>query len=292
MRAVLEDDGRVVETYSSCEAFLEAFDPGKSACLLIDAYLPGMSGLELLERLHNDGHSLPAIMITGNADVPMAVQAMKAGALDFIEKPIGREEVIASIERALELSRELWKVAGIARVSVSSPRGSHDPTTRSDGKGACGPAEQEHCRRSRHQPAHRREPSRRHHEENRIEVAARAGEVGALGGGLSKNSRHRVLRSRDPLAVSPREYAPEPLADECDHRRFWLWPESAPKGSPPGRNAGNALRQFGYPRFGGPGHGGASRSIVSDPFTYEQDGLSAPGPRNREGAQGRCISRF
>ena len=113
IRAVLEDDGRVVETYSSCKAFLEAFDPGKSACLLIDAYLPGMSGLELLEKLHNEGHRLPAIMITGNADVPMAVQAMKAGALDFIEKPIGREELTASIERALELSRELGKVAGI-----------------------------------------------------------------------------------------------------------------------------------------------------------------------------------
>jgi len=107
---VLEDDGRVVETYSSCEAFLEAFDPGKSACLLIDAYLPAMSGLELLERLHNDGHRLPAIMITGNADVPMAVQAMKAGALDFIEKPIGREELIAGIERALELSRDSGKL--------------------------------------------------------------------------------------------------------------------------------------------------------------------------------------
>ena len=111
IRAVLEDDGRVVETYASCEAFLEAFDPGKSACLLIDAYLPGMSGLELLEKLHEDGHRLPAIMITGNADVPMAVQAMKAGALDFIEKPIGREELIAGIERALELSKDSGKLA-------------------------------------------------------------------------------------------------------------------------------------------------------------------------------------
>jgi two-component system CheB/CheR fusion protein len=110
MRAVLEDDGRVVETYASCEAFLEAFDPGKSACLLIDAYLPGMSGIELLEKLHQDGHRLPAIMITGNADVSMAVQAMKAGALDFIEKPIGREELIAGIERALELSEDSGKL--------------------------------------------------------------------------------------------------------------------------------------------------------------------------------------
>jgi two-component system CheB/CheR fusion protein len=110
IRAVLEDDGRVVETYASCEAFLEAFRPGHSACLLIDAYLPGMNGLELLRKLHDDGHRLPSIMITGNSDVPMAVEAMKAGALDFIEKPIGREELIASIERALELSQDSNKL--------------------------------------------------------------------------------------------------------------------------------------------------------------------------------------
>ena len=91
IRTVLEDHGRVVESYASSEAFLDAFDPGRSACLLIDAYLAGMSGLELLEKLHDEGHRLPAIMITGNADVPMAVEAMKAGALDFIEKPIGRD---------------------------------------------------------------------------------------------------------------------------------------------------------------------------------------------------------
>ncbi len=111
IRAVLEDDGRTVETYASCEAFLEAFRPGDSACLLIDAYLPGMSGLELLQKLHDDGHRLPSIMITGNSDVPMAVEAMKAGALDFIEKPIGGEDLIASIERALELSQDSSKLA-------------------------------------------------------------------------------------------------------------------------------------------------------------------------------------
>jgi two-component system, chemotaxis family, CheB/CheR fusion protein len=110
IRAVLEDDGRVVETYPSCEAFLDGFHSDKSACLLIDAYLPGMSGLELLEKLHDDGHGLPAIMITGNGDVPMAVKAMKAGALDFIEKPIAGEALIASIDRALELSRDSSKL--------------------------------------------------------------------------------------------------------------------------------------------------------------------------------------
>jgi len=127
IRTVLEDDGRLVETYASCEAFLEALRPGHSACLLIDAYLPGMSGLELLQRLRDDGHHLPSIMITGNSDVPMAVEAMKAGALDFIEKPIGRDELIASIDRALELSQDSnklqeWRESAATHLAGLTPR--------------------------------------------------------------------------------------------------------------------------------------------------------------------------
>ena len=123
LRAALEDDGRAVETYASSEAFLQAFDPGNTACLLIDAYLPGMSGLDLLAKLHDDGHRLPAIMITGNADVHMAVEAMKAGALDFIEKPIGREELIASIERALELSKDSGKLTKVRESAAANLAG-------------------------------------------------------------------------------------------------------------------------------------------------------------------------
>jgi two-component system CheB/CheR fusion protein len=78
---------------------------------LIDAYLPGMSGLELLQRLGAEPHRLPAIMITGNSDVPMAVRAMKAGAIDFIEKPVRNGELLASIERALEQSRDATKLS-------------------------------------------------------------------------------------------------------------------------------------------------------------------------------------
>ncbi|WP_026595993.1 chemotaxis protein CheB [Methyloferula stellata] len=102
--AMVKEGGRTVEAFSTCEAFLDAYRPGRRACLLIDAYLPGLSGLELLQRLRDAGDRLPAIMITGNSDVPVAVQAMKAGALDFIEKPVGGDELLASIERALELA--------------------------------------------------------------------------------------------------------------------------------------------------------------------------------------------
>jgi len=111
IRGVLEDDGRTVEDFSTSEAFLEAFRPGQESCIVVDAYLPGMSGLALLERLRDVGHHLPAIMITGSSDVPMAVQAMKAGASDFIEKPISRSELLSCVDRALEQSRDSGKLS-------------------------------------------------------------------------------------------------------------------------------------------------------------------------------------
>jgi two-component system, chemotaxis family, CheB/CheR fusion protein len=111
IRSVLEDDGHVVEDYAACEQFLEAHRPGRDACLVIDAYLPGMGGLELLQHLREMGQLLPAIMITGNSDVPIAVQAMKAGASDFIEKPISRDELLGSVARALEQSRDSGKLS-------------------------------------------------------------------------------------------------------------------------------------------------------------------------------------
>jgi two-component system CheB/CheR fusion protein len=106
MRDVLAANGWLVEEFATCEAFLAADRSASPACLLVDAYLPGMSGMELLRHLHTAGDRLPAIMITGNSDVAVAVQAMKSGASDFIEKPIGRGDLIASIERALERAKD------------------------------------------------------------------------------------------------------------------------------------------------------------------------------------------
>jgi two-component system, chemotaxis family, CheB/CheR fusion protein len=110
LRELLEADGRTVEDFGDCEAFLAAYRPGSEACLLIDAYLPGIDGVELLRQLKSAGYHLPAIMITGSSAVPMAVEAMKVGAIDFIEKPVAWNDLLSSINRALELSRDEAKL--------------------------------------------------------------------------------------------------------------------------------------------------------------------------------------
>ncbi|MEP9351661.1 chemotaxis protein CheB [Xanthobacter sp. KR7-225] len=127
MRAVLEEAGHKVEDFESCEAFLDAYRAGPEGCLLVDATLPGMTGLELLQRLQDGGHRLPAIMVTGHSDVRMAVQAMKAGAFDFIEKPVARRELVGSVERALQQARDQgqpagWRAAAVAQLASLTGR--------------------------------------------------------------------------------------------------------------------------------------------------------------------------
>ena len=123
LRDLLEADGRTVEIYDSCEAFLDIYRPGRRGCLVVDARLPGMGGLELLQRLKDERHRLPAIMITGHGDVPMAVRAMKAGAIDFIEKPIGYKELLATIERALEQAGDTAKASAWRETAASAIAG-------------------------------------------------------------------------------------------------------------------------------------------------------------------------
>jgi two-component system, chemotaxis family, CheB/CheR fusion protein len=109
LRDLLREDGRTVEVYASAEAFLEFYRPGTDGCLLVDAAMSGMSGFALLQRLKDHGDRLPAIMITGNGDVHMAVRAMHAGAADFLEKPVSANELLASIDHALEQTRDSTK---------------------------------------------------------------------------------------------------------------------------------------------------------------------------------------
>ena len=111
IRLVLETEGYKVKTHGSAEEFLANDSPHSQGCLLIDAVLPGLSGMELLRQLTAQKHHLPAIMITGHSNVPMAVEAMKFGAADFIDKPVSADELLASVARALEQAKDSSKVA-------------------------------------------------------------------------------------------------------------------------------------------------------------------------------------
>jgi two-component system CheB/CheR fusion protein len=109
IRGVLESSDYLVRDYASSEAFLKEYAPGLRACLLVDVHPPRMLGLELLHQLRRNGDDLPAVMISGSSEVSIAVDAMKAGASDFIEKPFGRSEVLQSVARALEHSLDANK---------------------------------------------------------------------------------------------------------------------------------------------------------------------------------------
>lgn len=102
LKALLETEGLSVETYASGQAFLDAYDPSRRGCLLLDVRMPDMTGLELQQKLAARPHKLSIIIITGHGDVPMAVNAMKAGAVDFIEKPYSDETILGSVNNAIE----------------------------------------------------------------------------------------------------------------------------------------------------------------------------------------------
>ena len=101
MREMLTSEGYAVGGYGSAEAFLAAGPIDLRGCLLVDGMMPGISGLELLERLKAQNRMLPSIVITGHGDVSMAISAMKCGALDFIEKPAPPEALLAIVAAAL-----------------------------------------------------------------------------------------------------------------------------------------------------------------------------------------------
>ncbi|MEY6433267.1 response regulator transcription factor [Thioalkalicoccus limnaeus] len=103
LKWLIESVGLRVRTYDSARAFLASYVPeGGTGCLLLDVRMPGMSGLELQGYLARADITLPVIIITGHGDIAMAVRAMKAGALDFIEKPFNDEALINSIRRGLD----------------------------------------------------------------------------------------------------------------------------------------------------------------------------------------------
>ncbi len=98
---LLSSAGFDVRPYGSAEAFLAEYDPSVPGCLLLDLRMPGRNGLELQQVLAERGTPVPIVFLTGHADVPATVRAMKRGAVDFLEKPVPEDQLLAALERAL-----------------------------------------------------------------------------------------------------------------------------------------------------------------------------------------------
>jgi len=99
---LIESVGKKVETFDSAESFLSAYDHERPGCIVLDVRMPGLSGLELMEKLQGDALAPPVILVTGHGDIPMSVRALKAGAFDFIEKPFSDQVLLERIQQALQ----------------------------------------------------------------------------------------------------------------------------------------------------------------------------------------------
>ncbi len=127
LELLIRSVGLRAETYASAQEFLDALDPARPGCLVLDIRMPGMSGLELQRYLRERNIGLPIIMVTGHGDVPVAVRALKNGAVDFIEKPFSKQLLLERIRDSLDqdgrLRQEQARQAGIQnRLKSLTPR--------------------------------------------------------------------------------------------------------------------------------------------------------------------------
>jgi len=106
-RWLMESNGIAVRTFATAAEFIDAYPPDAPGCLVLDLELPGMSGLELQGYLRRKGVEIPIVIVTGHGDVPSAVNAIKGGAIDFIEKPFGYRDVLSIIRGAFARDAEI-----------------------------------------------------------------------------------------------------------------------------------------------------------------------------------------
>lgn len=106
IRVLMKSVNLPAAAFASAQEFLSAYNPTQAGCVILDIRMPGMSGLELQEALNESGAVIPVIFITGHGDVPMAVEAMRHGAFDFLQKPFRDQDLIDRVQQALARDRE------------------------------------------------------------------------------------------------------------------------------------------------------------------------------------------
>jgi len=116
---ILRDSGFDVESFSSCESFLISYRPREGTCIVLDVHFAGMSGLELMGRIRQTSDGTPIIIVSGSSGISEAVQSMKQGASDFIEKPIVRDTLLASVRKALDHAHNSNEKSALRAVTFS-----------------------------------------------------------------------------------------------------------------------------------------------------------------------------
>jgi FixJ family two-component response regulator len=106
IRMLMKSVGLPAVTFASAQEFLTGYQPERGGCLVLDIRMPGMSGLELQQELNRRGAVIPVIFITGHGDVPMAVEAMRHGAFEFLQKPFRDQELIDRVQQAMQRDQE------------------------------------------------------------------------------------------------------------------------------------------------------------------------------------------
>ena len=120
---LLRAEGFVVKGFTTPASFLEAFEPGADSCLVLDVAMPELDGLDLQKRLTHDGILVPIVFLTGHGDIPTSVRAMKAGAVDFLTKPVNDDDLLGAVRAALVRAAEQRKTAAISlRLTRLTPR--------------------------------------------------------------------------------------------------------------------------------------------------------------------------
>ena len=120
---LLRARGFEVQGFTTPSSFLDAYRPGSDSCLVLDVAMPELDGLHLQRRLTHDGILLPIVFLTGHGDIPMSVRAMKAGAVDFLTKPVKDTDLLRAVRAALVRAAEQHEIAVIsARLSHLTPR--------------------------------------------------------------------------------------------------------------------------------------------------------------------------
>lgn len=118
VKILMRSIGVQAEVFPSANAFLQSYGPDMPGCLVLDVRMPGMSGLELQERLASLGSTLPIIFVTAHGDIPMAVEAVKAGAMDFVQKPFRDQELIDKVQEAFAQNAQVReKLRDLSRIN-------------------------------------------------------------------------------------------------------------------------------------------------------------------------------